>query len=366
MRSLPTGPSTPPNPDSRRTVAWSGAAVGVLTGCLIWVGLLGTVLPASATTAKTPLRVSFGIAPASARGPNGRSDLSYGVTPGAQLLDHVAILNYSSVSLSLQVYVTDATETSTGTFGLLPAGQAAPGVESWMSVPKQDSTVRVPAQSSAGPGEVVVPLLLRVPGSAQPGDHVGGVVVSLRTSAKNARGENVVLLQRVGTRVFVQVAGKLAPRLVVTHLSVTYQGTLNPAGRGRVRISYVLANTGNVDLALGTEKVALSGLLGGSEQALLGKVPLVIPGASLSESVVIARVWPQFLVRTSVSVPPLALTGGIETPLTPVSASSSVWAVPWTPLAVVVLVLASFGLAFRLRARRASQPVARRTQVVSA
>jgi hypothetical protein len=133
-----------------------------------------------------------------------------------------------------------------------------------------------------------------------------------------------------------------------------------------VKVSYVLANTGNVDLALGREKVALSGLLGDNEQTLLGKVPLVIPGASLRESVNIGGIWPQVLLHSTVSVQPVELSGGLESNLTPVSASTSFWALPWSLLGVIVLVLAGCGLAFRLRARRASRPLARRAQVASA
>ena len=212
---------------------------------------MAAVLPASATSAKSADRVTFGIAPASARGPNGRSYLSYGVTPGALLSDHVAVLNYSTIPLSLQVYVTNATETSSGGFGLAPAGQTPTGLESWVSVPLRLSTVSVPARSSAGPGEVVIPLTVRIPDNATPGDRVGGVVASLRTVGTNATGQRVILLQHVGTRLFIRVNGKLAPRLTIADLQTAYQGTLNPFGQGQVRVSYLVHNTGNVDLALG-------------------------------------------------------------------------------------------------------------------
>jgi hypothetical protein len=161
------------------------------------VGVLFFVaLPASATTSKSVDRVTFGIAPASATGPNGRSYLSYGVTPGAVLRDYVALLNYSPVPLSLQVYVTNASETPNGGFGLLPAGHSVTGVGAWVSLPPVDSTVRVNAKTSSGPGRLVVPLTVAVPDNATPGDHVGGVVVSLRTIGTNASGQNVVLLHR--------------------------------------------------------------------------------------------------------------------------------------------------------------------------
>ncbi len=338
-----------------------------MAGWLICAGLIcGSVLPASATSAKSADRVTFGIAPASARGPNGRSYLSYGVTPGALLSDHVVVLNYSTIRLSLQIYVTNATETSSGGFGLAPAGRTPTGVESWVSVPLRLSTVSVPARSSAGPGEVVIPLTVRIPDDATPGDRVGGVVASLRTVGTNATGQRVIFLQRVGTRLFIRVNGKLAPRLTIADLQTSYQGTLNPFGQGQVRVSYLVHNTGNVDLALGHQAILVSGLLGSTRHAGLGGVGLLIPGASIDESLVVHGVWPQLLLHTTVSAQPVVLAAGNALGSVSGVASTSLWAVPWSPFGLVVVIVLTFVLAYRLRSRRTARPRAHRPQVVGA
>ena len=179
---------------------------------------------------------------------------------------------------SLQVYVTDAKETSSGGFGLLAPGQITTGVDSWASLPPGLLTVRVSAKTADGPGQVIVPLTVRIPDNAAPGDHVGGIVVSLRSVGTNSTGQDVVLLQRVGTRVFIRVAGKLVPRASIEDLRPSYQATINPLGAGRVKVSYVLTNTGNVDLALNHQIVSVSGLLE-TKQSVLGGTSLLIPGA---------------------------------------------------------------------------------------
>ena len=368
MKTLPPGPAAPSRLRCHRK-RWSAerAVSLVLVGWLVCAGLIcGSVLPASATSAKSADRATFGIAPASAQGPNGRSYLSYGVTPGALLSDHVAVLNYSTIPLSLQVYVTNATETLSGGFGLAPAGQAPTGLESWVSVPLRLSTISVPARSPAGPGEVVVPLTVRIPDSATPGDHVGGVVASLRTVGTNAKGQRVILLQRVGTRLFIRVNGKLAPKLTIADLQTAYQGTLNPFGQGQVRISYLVHNTGNVDLALGHQAILVSGLLGSTRHAGVGGVSLLIPGASIDESLVVHGVWPQLLLHTTVSAHPIVLAGGNALGSVSVAAGTSMWAFPWSPLGLVVVIVLSFVLAYRLRARRTARPRAHRPQVVGA
>ena len=375
MKTLAPGPAAPPRlrrhrkrwPAERAVSAAEGAVSVVVVGWLFCAGLIcGSVLPASATSAKSTDRVTFGIAPASARGPNGRSYLSYGVTPGAFLSDHVAVLNYSTVPLTLQVYVTNATETLSGGFGLAPAGQTLTGLESWVSVPSRLSTVSVPASSSSGPGEVVIPLTVRIPDNATPGDRVGGVVASLRTVGTNAKGERVILLQRVGTRLFIRVNGKLAPRLTIADLETGYQGTLNPFGQGQVKVSYLVRNTGNVDLALGHQAISVSGLLGITRHAGLGGVGLLIPGASIDESLVVHGVWPQFLLHTTVSAQPVVVAAGNALGSVSGAASTSLWAVPWSPLCLVAVIVLSFVLAYRLRARRTARPRAHRPQVVGA
>jgi hypothetical protein len=315
--------------------------------------------PASAaTSSKSTTRVTFGVEPASARGADGRPNFSFGVTPGAIVYDHVAVLNYSSIPLSLQLYATDAIETSGGGFGLLPASTRPTGVGSWISLPARFATVRVPAESAEAPGQVVVPLVVRVPDKATPGDHAAGVVVSLQTVGTNTSGQKVILLQRVGTRVLIQVAGTLAPKLAVTDLHASYGGSLDPVGRGQVTISYLLRNTGNADLAV-NQSVAMSGLLG-AKRVALAKVLFLLPGASLPESVVIPGVWPQFLLRATVSARPMAPAGISNTAgMQPLTTSTSLWAIPWPLLVVIALVVLAGLLAHRARSRARARVPAR-------
>lgn len=165
-------------------------------------------LPASAA-APSHARVTFGIEPASATKPDGRPDFTFGATPGATLLDHVAVVNYSTVPLALQVYATDALTTTNGSFGLPPVTAAPKTVGTWITLPARVVTVHVPAKSSKAPGFVIVPFRLAIPLAATPGDNAGGIVASLQTKGRNSTGQDVILNQRLGTRVFVRIAGAL-------------------------------------------------------------------------------------------------------------------------------------------------------------
>jgi hypothetical protein len=297
-------------------------------------------------------RVTFGVAPASAGGPDGRSNFSFAVTPGAVLFDHVAALNYSATPLTLQLYATDAVETSSGGFGLLPSGAKPTGVGSWISIPTADATVHVPAQTATGPGLVVVPITVHIPDKVEPGDHAGGVVVSLSTTETNASGQNVILQQRIGTRVFIRVSGTVVPKLAVTDVHSSYHGTLNPIGEGKVLVSYRVSNVGNVDLAL-DQSVKVSGLFGSKRAVRLGHVALLLPGTSLSERAVVPKVRPEFIVHETVTAHPSSPAGSSESGLEPATATSTVWAIPWTLLGLIVLFLLAVVAFFRARARRA-------------
>ncbi len=320
--------------------------------------LLGIAMPASAASAAMATsgsgdRVTFGVEPASASGPDGRPGFVFSATPGGVLFDHVAVLNYSATPLPLRLYATDATETTGGGYGLLPAGAKPTGAGSWISFPSPSASVVVPPGSATGPGMIVVPFTLHVPPHAPPGDHSAGVVASLRTTGTNTSGQTVVLEQRVGTRVLVQVAGALAPGLTISDLHADYEGTLDPVGTGRVRIDYVVRNTGNVNLAL-DPGIEVTGLLGSAREVNPGRVPLLLPGASLHATAVVTGVWPQVLVHDTVTARPIELYV-VGTPrLIAATASTSTWAIPW-PLFLIVAVLA-LGIFLIRPARR--RPVA--------
>jgi hypothetical protein len=333
--------------------------VFALLGLSAIVLVVATGAPAGAATDRpatpAPGRVTFGIEPASASGADGRASFTFGVTPGAVLFDHVSLLNYSSVPLTLQVYARDAEETTGGGFGLLPASSTSRGVGAWISGPPGDAAVEVPPETAKGqPGQTVVPFTVQVPANATPGDHVGGIIATLQTEGKNASGQQIILDQRVGTRVFVRVSGQISPRVTVSSVGAAYSGTANPFGQGTVDVHYVVTNAGNVDVGLSDQSISVSGLVADTHQARVAAVPLLLPGSSVSERVILPAVWPQFRLHATVTVNPVLLNGTSTQPLSPVTGSTSLWAIPWTLLLLIVVIV---GLAWYIRRRRKAQRV---------
>jgi hypothetical protein len=307
---------------------------------------------------KTAGRVTFGIEPASATGPNGRSEFSFGATPGAVLFDHVAVLNYSQAAIALQVYATDAAETSGGGFGLIPAGESSTGVGLWVTLPANPVTVQLPAAKSAStPSQVILPITVRIPANATPGDHSGGIVASLRTVGTNRTGQSIVLNQRVGTQVLILVSGTLAPHLAISGAKAVYTGTVDPLGRGTVRVSYRVTNTGNENLAL-DQSVALSGWLSSPHKVSLAKVSVLLPGTTISESVTFRHVLPQLRLHEKITVRPLVLQASTSAGLTPgsslppVTAQLAQWAIPWSLFVIIVVLIGLIVVAVRRHRHR--------------
>jgi hypothetical protein len=317
----------------RRTLAAS-----LLTGLLAAASLLAPA--ATALAAPTSPVVTFGIQPAGLGAVDQRGYFSYSATPGAHITDHAALLNYSYKPLTLRVAVTDALDTPTGGFALLPDGQAPKDVGTWMTFPGAPDTVTVPARVGTRIGEYDLPLSIRIPADANPGDHVGGITVSLDSLAQSPTGQKYKLVQRVGARLFVRVIGKLRPELSISNLAVAYRTNWSPFGSGSAVVTYTVRNTGNVALG-GSQDVAVHGLFGASTSATRpARIPLLLPGFGVQMRVVVHGIVPEFRETATVTVSGLVVAGSVQPAAGPWTASAGFWAVPiWFALLLLVLLL---------------------------
>ncbi|HEV2639161.1 MAG TPA: DUF916 domain-containing protein [Actinocrinis sp.] len=286
---------------------------------------------------------TFGIQPATAKGVDGRSTISYAANGGSQETDHIAVTNYSSDPLSLHVYATDAYNTADGGFSVLPSTQKPTDLGLWITLAQTFLTI--PAKSTA-----IIPFTLKVPANAAPGDHAGGIVASLTTMTHDAKGNQVAVESRVGTRVAVRVPGALHAQLSVTKVSAVYHGTLNPFGGGSATVSYVVTNTGNIRLT-GTQDVRVSSMVGGSEPGTpIAAIKELLPGDSMRVTTEVYGVTPSFSATARVSVTPAGYPGDIDPAFTTVVQSASMVAIPW-PLIILILLLAAGAYLFWRRRR---------------
>jgi hypothetical protein len=303
--------------------------------------------PSKAVSAKKNV-VTFGTQTASASKPDSRGIYRFGATPGGRIEDHVAILNYSDQAATFLIRGTDAVNTPQGGFAALPINERSHDLGAWIVLPRSDLSVTLGPRS-----DLIVPFLVEVPRNATPGDHIGVITATLVSSVISKSGQRLRLLQTVGTRIFLRVSGPLHPALTVTVLAVQEQGTLDPVGTDKAKVTYTVSNTGNIALG-GLQTVYVSGLFGGRfTAARLPKIQLLLPGYSVKGTVAVTGIFPEIRETAHVSIRPLYIAGSVAPPSGPFQASRSFWAIPWILMALIVAVMLLVVGWLRRRRRRA-------------
>ncbi|RKN22091.1 DUF916 domain-containing protein [Micromonospora musae] len=328
----------------------SGAAVPALAAPTpsIPAGQPGTSAPPSPAS-PGPTAVTWGVAPSSAKGPNGRAAFNYKLDPGATLTDYVAVTNHSTRPVTLSLYASDAFTTKQGGFDLLAGGQQPTDVGSWVRLPSR--TLTIPSTS-----RLDVPFTLTVPRNATPGDHAGGIVASLAAATADAQGNQVSVDHRVGARIYLRVTGELQPALTVENLRVQHTGSLNPLAGGTLSATFTVRNTGNARLS-GQPALGVAGPLGLARRSVDGAaLPEILPGAELTTTVRMSGVLPLIRLTASATVTPAAVGDQVlDPPPRAGAAEATVWAVPWPQLALLALLALAGWALIVARRRRAAQ-----------
>jgi hypothetical protein len=272
--------------------------------------------------------------------PGDRSTLTYQVAPGAELDDAVTLFNYSNVQLNFTVYGTDAYNNEDGAFDLLTTEQEPSDVGSWITVIQENVTV--PARS-----QVTLPVTLKVPADASPGDHVGAIVASSVAQGTGPDGKIVNLDRRTGSRVYLRVDGPLNPELVVESVKTTYKPALNPLS-GTANVTYRIRNRGNVRLQ-GAHSVSVSGFLGfGKKSTKVQDLPELLPGEDFTVHATFDGVPATGLAFTDVHLQPRPIDGD-EADLSSADRRGLALA---PPLTVIMLALAVWLALYARRAYR--------------
>lgn len=290
---------------------------------------LAVLFPA-APAAAAPTAVTWTVQPADAAGPDGRRWIERTLDPGQQVTEHLAVRNLGDASAVFTLSAADGYLTAKGRFNMLPSDRKSVGGGTWVSAP---ASVTVGAGKTA-----VVPFLITAPTEVTPGDHPAGIAASIA----GAQG-TVQIESRVGFRLLLRASGNLRPAVTADRITMRYDRTWNPFQPGRVQVTYMATNTGNVRLGVpgtaevsslaGTIKVPIAGVSGAE----------LLPGGAREESIRIDGVWGLGRLRTTVTLTPPGVP--------PVTASITAWVMPWPQLLVVAAALLLM-LAWRQRRRR--------------
>ncbi|NEA31444.1 DUF916 domain-containing protein [Streptomyces sp. SID13031] len=284
------------------------AVVLLLAAVSTLVGAQSQVAAADASWEVKPAATIFG---------SNRPSYSYTLPRGGQLKDALVVVNRGKTPLVLSLYGADAFTTDEGQLELLGRDSKSTDIGSWVQLSR--STVKVP------PGQSVdVPFRVALPDTAAPGDHLGGIVTSVRGAGTSE--------QRVGIKIRLRVSGELRPALAVEDLKVHYSGTPNPFGTGSATVTYTVHNTGNAIVAA-RQAASVTGPFGlySAHPTQLADSPQLLPGESWKVSTPIHGVPPAIRLTGTVSVVPL-----LRSAAQPASAATThTLTIPWTLLLLI-------------------------------
>lgn len=290
---------------------------------------------------------TWAVAPADANGPDGRAGFDYVVEPDDVYSDSVAVRNLGEQPLTVTLYAQDAVQTPDNAFEVLTPDETGRRIGAWLTL---DATeVTVPARD-----DVIVPFTITVPADAEPGDHAGGIVAVSTPTA----GEGATVQHRVGTRIHLRVAGPVDAALDVDTIDGRYETRWAPLATAPLDITATLENTGNVRVSPDA-RVEVDGLFGWwSTAAPLDGFDEILPDGAQSAVARLGDVPPIGPLWITVDVLEVSSAGQDVTELTAVTSHTVVvWAVPWTLLIVIALLLIAGAIAVvnlrRRRARRA-------------
>ena len=320
-----------------------------MTVALIPVAAAAAGYPAVHLAAAPTDQVRWSITPTDGQDGKSRQYFIYTISPGSTITDYAEVSNLGTNPITVNLYATDAFNTSDGAFALLTASQKPTGLGSWIDTQSSRITVAPGKQAK-------VPFRMSVPANATPGDHGAGIVASQLVHATGADNAKVAVDARVGARVYARVIGALKPALTVGGLTVSYNSATYPFGGRSADVRFQVTNTGNVELG-GTGTLQLHGPLGiraGSPQAVA--IPALLPGSTYSGAVTVHGAIPLGRLSAQLHLQPVELDGLGHVQVAALDRTVTRWAVPWLIVGLLILVFLAWFAVRRIRARRTGSP----------
>ena len=295
------------------------AALVVAVGGLVMVG----AAPAHASG-----NGEWSVSPTGADGVIPRDWFEYQLRPGQTLRDLVSVSNLTDHAMTFAIYPSDAYNTPLdGSFALRLQKDQMTDAGSWVKLGYQ--TLDVPAKSRAD-----LPFEIDIPADAPPGDHAAGIIAEDTTPLDPlTQGKGVNVQRRVGTRIYVRVAGPLQPSLQVTQIGVKKTQALLPpfTGRGHAVVAYQVTNTGNVRLQ-GQSTLRIKNFYG---RILKTYATVDLPELLPKGSVIVTAELDSMPIVDRLTAEVTLTAPGVKT-----VRSKAFWDIPWLEVLIVLALIA--------------------------
>lgn len=273
----------------------------------VFGGLALTASPAAAADS-----TNYGIRPADAAD-HFRMELA----PGAASRHTAIVSNSSDKRITFKIYPADALTTDQGGFALRSRDEPQTGIGTWASLPVKTVTLSPETQRE-------VSFRLTVPADATPGDYAGGIIIEAppRLGTPGEVGDETAVqlnvVERVGVRIYLKVAGTARADLSAGQLSAT-------DGDGVLAFALPITNTGNVILQP-VVTATVRAKVGGKADLTFTSVESLLPG----QTATVRATWqePPSLIWARVDAV-VKHEGGTE------RAQTNVRRVPWIPAGII-------------------------------
>jgi len=256
------------------------------------------------------------------------------VEPGQVIEDFARVINLDSKPATLTVESVDAFMLPDGGFALVEGAKNNTDIGNWVELSATEVTL--PPNK-----EKIVPFKIKIPADAEVGDHIGALAVyksnNEPTSTVRIGGTGVGISTRVGARIYLTIKGDITRKLAL-HKRTMY-------GRGQILMfNFKLSNLGNVraDLAVTARIYGIWGLYDKREDVPIGQI---FPQKTLYAEVpwpgkarpIFGPYWASITIEdTFKGLNPASSTLPLVQPI-------HTWAfaffIPWTQIAVLVLLL---------------------------
>lgn len=267
--------------------------------------------------------VTWSVRPANADGPDGRSWIEQTLDPGEQIVEHLALTNLSTTTVTFTIQAADGYLTPTGRFNMLPSDVPSEAAGLWIEGPE---SIEVAADETQ-----IVAFTITVPDNATPGDHAAGIAATVQSIGPDGAGNQVSIESRVGFPVMTRVTGELRPVVAIESSSIEYRMSWNPFQPGQVIANYQVLNDGNVRV----EVVPVVESQGRTAEEADSSNEL-LPGERRELSATVTGVWPLFYSVVQVRLDPTVVSLDGETlDADTVIGEFGVWTLPLPQLLVL-------------------------------
>jgi ABC-type sugar transport system permease subunit len=127
--------------------------------------------------------------------------LNFEIDPGSKLTKEIRVINIKEDPIDAYIYATDGTQTTTGSFTVLPKTSEQINIGNWVKFEKDQVHLE-------GMEQKYVKYTIDIPSNITPGVYGGGLAVQPMSPKTNQQSTGAIVSTRVVTPIFIKIPGE--------------------------------------------------------------------------------------------------------------------------------------------------------------